>query len=199
MNEGLVDFYVDFFQNALSRKDIEKVMADTKPSEHFTKLQELVNRKEPLVEETSADPENAEVQGKEPDVQRIICDMHGFNRSSALQYARRILLSLQVDHSYEVEFIVGKGIHNRFGRSLMKEDVADVCMSLGFKWLEPPENQGKIRVSVSRNEDPNEKSVYHYETAAIRRGARSTAKQQYDALKNPIQDTPPAQRSTILQ
>lgn len=191
MNEALVEFYMDFFQNELSRDDIVRVIEDTAPNEHFTELQKLKNHKRDItVVATEAPTQVVHQEEKDPYVHRIICDMHGFNRSSALQYARRTLLSLQAEYSYEVEFIVGKGRHNRFGRSLVKEDVADICTSLGFKWVESKQNEGKIHVSVLRNEDPKEKLLYHYETPPIRRNARNTAKQEWEAAKSPMPDDP---------
>lgn len=200
----LTEFYSQFFQNELTKDDILNVIKRTTPDTHFQALVNLRNlqiigtemksettEKNDMNESDNSEDVADEIK-TEPEIFRCVYDLHGFTRTSAVQFVRRVLMSLVATLSYKVEFIVGKGRHSAGRKPLIKEDVNDICKSLGFKWTESDTNSGRIEVNILASTEPNDKGRYHYETVAVKRNAKNAANNEHKALNERIvKELPP--------
>ena len=145
-----VEFYFDFFEHKIGKSEIAEIVAKNAPESVFPILSAL------CAEVASEEPAAAKQGKEEAKSSKLTIDLHGFNKMSAEQYVRRVLMGLDARVSYEVVFIVGQGTHSE-GNTVMPGVVKAACQYLGFKWKSEP---GHIVVNVSAQ--TNENYGHHY-------------------------------------
>ena len=142
--EATVDFYSDFFEGRIDKSKITEIVQNNSPEQVFPILNQCLS--------TQPHSPEPEAQSPDPDApleSRIIVDLHTFNRLSAEQYVRRVLMSLDAGTTYSIVFIVGQGHHSE-AEAVIPKIVESVCECLGFKKQHDAVNKGKIIVTVER-------------------------------------------------
>ena len=159
-----VEFYFDFFEHKIGKSEIAEIVANNPPESVFPILSGL------CTEAKSKAPAEARVEPEEEaKTSKLTIDLHGFNKTSAEQYVRRVLMGLDARVAYEVVFIVGQGHHSE-GKSVIPGVVRSALQYFGFKTkLSDRGNSGQIVVKVSAQE--NGDCGHHYLSSVNQRFA----------------------------
>jgi hypothetical protein len=81
-------------------------------------------------------------------------DLHGFTRQQAPFFLRRVLMMMDIDCSYEVTIIVGRGLHVNTGAKIVIPRLAPkLCELHGFA-PRPGDNPGQIAIFATARTEP---------------------------------------------
>lgn len=85
-------------------------------------------------------------------------DMHGFTRTMAPLYIRRVLMSFELFQTAKLKFVVGKGLHNNEkSQPILRNILLNLARIFGVECTENATNSGEVCIDLTPPANPPQK------------------------------------------